>query len=116
MAPPRKAPKTEPTTRRRPPATTPEAREQQLISLAYDLAEKQLLDGTASSAVISQLLKAGTARDNLERKKIEMEIALGKTKQDSMASQAESQDMYEKALKAFKGYSGQDEEDDGYYD
>ena len=31
------------------PATTPEARENQLIALAYDLVEQRLLDGTATS-------------------------------------------------------------------
>lgn len=35
------------------PALTPEARENQLISLASDLAEKQLREGTASSQVIT---------------------------------------------------------------
>ena len=35
------------------PALTPEARENQMIALAVDLAEKQLLEGTASSQVIT---------------------------------------------------------------
>ena len=39
------------------PALTPEAREQQLIAKATNLAEKQLDEGTASSQVITHFLK-----------------------------------------------------------
>ena len=55
------------------PALTPEARENQLISLAVDLAEKQLQEGTASSQVITHYLKLGSMRERLEREKLEEE-------------------------------------------
>ena len=45
---------------RHAPAKTPKGRENQLISLAVDLAEKQLQEGTASSQVITHFLKLGT--------------------------------------------------------
>ena len=35
------------------PALSPEARENQMIALAVDLAEQQLIDGTASAQVIT---------------------------------------------------------------
>ena len=53
-------------TNKRPPARTPEARENQLISLAVDLAEKQLSAGTASSQVITHYLKLGSSKDKIE--------------------------------------------------
>ena len=48
------------------PASSPEAREKQLISLAVNLAEKQLMEGTASSQVITHYLKLGSTREQLE--------------------------------------------------
>ena len=39
------------------PATTPEGRENEMVSLAIDLAEKQIREGTASSQVITHFLK-----------------------------------------------------------
>ena len=42
------------------PALTPEAKENQMISLAMHCAEKQMREGTASSQVITHFLKLGT--------------------------------------------------------
>jgi hypothetical protein len=98
--------------RKRPPASTPEARENQMIALAYDLAEKQLLDGTASAQVITNFLKAGSQRDRLEREKITRENLLLKAKADAMDSQVEMKEMYSKALNAMREYSGQDPMDE----
>lgn len=100
--------------RRRPPATTPEARENQLIAASYDLAEKQISDGTASAQIITHFLKMGTQRERLERAKIEQENLVLKAKVEAMASSARVEEMYGKALNAMRAYSGQsvDEEDD----
>ena len=57
--------------RRMRPALTPEARENQLVSLAVDLAEQQLRDGTASSQVITHYLKLGSTKERLEKEKLE---------------------------------------------
>ena len=59
--------------RKRRPALSPEARENQLISLAVDLAEKQLQEGTASSQVITHYLKLGSTKERLEKEKLEEE-------------------------------------------
>ena len=40
------------------PALTPEARENQMIALAENLAEQQLRDGTASSQVIFPIISS----------------------------------------------------------
>ena len=70
---------------RRPAAKTIEARERQLIALAFDTAEKQMLDGTASAQVITHYLKLGTPRERLERKKLEEENALLRAKVENIA-------------------------------
>lgn len=100
----------EPRRSRRPPASTPEARENQLIALAVGLAERQIEDGTASAQVITHYLKLGTTRERLEQEKIKRENELLRAKVEGLASGARVEAMYEEALKAMKQYSGQDYE------
>jgi hypothetical protein len=97
---------------RRPPATSPEARENQLISLAVDLAEQQMIKGTAPATVVVHYLKLATTKESLERKKLEAENELLKARVASIESDGESARMYQNALKAFRGYSGQDVEEE----
>jgi hypothetical protein len=97
--------------KRRPPATTPEARENQLVGYAYDLAEKQLLNGTASSQVITQFLKYGSATAQLEREKLRKENELLKAKTEAIASAKRVEEIYTKAMDAFRSYSGQGKSD-----
>lgn len=105
----------------RPPATTPQDRENQIISAAYDLAHKQILAGTASSQVIVNFLKLGSSREKLEQEKIEMENKLLVTKRELMDAQKGVEELYSKALDAMRTYSGQapehsSEPDDDYED
>lgn len=88
------------------PALTPEAREQQLISLAVDLAEQQLLDGTASSQVLTHYLKLGSLREKLEREKLEEENKLLRAKVDAIKSAEKQEELYTQALRAMSRYSG----------
>lgn len=94
--------------RKRPPARTPQAREQQLIALAVDLAEKQIAAGTASAQVITHFLKLGSERDKLEREKLSRENALLKAKSDAIASQQRVEQLYVEAMTAFKHYHGEE--------
>lgn len=87
------------------PATTPEARENQLISLAVDLAEKQLREGTASSQVITHYLKLGSSRADLEKEKLRKENALLEAKTESLESAKRIEELYAEALNAMKNYS-----------
>lgn len=99
------------------PALSPEARENQMISLAVDLAEKQLMEGTASSQVITHYLKLGTRKEELEREKLSYENELIKAKKDAIQSQQRSEELFAKAIAAFGVYSGQTPaggEDDEY--
>ena len=95
------------TTRKIRPAMTPEARENQMIALAMDAAERQLLDGSASSQVITHFLKLGTERERLER---ENELLRAKT--EAIESGEEMKSLYEEAIKAMRNYAGQGDADE----
>jgi hypothetical protein len=89
------------------PATTLEGRENQLIVLATELAEKQLREGTASSQVISHYLKLGSTRERLEQQRLEAENDLLRAKSEAMLSAAKVEELYTSALAAMRSYSGQ---------
>lgn len=97
--------------RKRPPATTPEGRENQMIALAVDLAEQQLAEGTASAQVITHYLKLGTTREVLEKEKLIRENELLKAKTDSLKKAEEVEELYKNALSAMKSYAGGQEEE-----
>lgn len=88
------------------PALTPEARENQLIYLATELAEKQLRDGTASSQVITHYLKLGSTKEQvaIETMKLEKELIAAKT--ELIKSSKVSEELYRDAIAAMKKYSG----------
>lgn len=88
-------------------ATTPEARENQLINAAFALAEKQIRNGTASSQVITHYLKLGSSREKLEQRRLEGEVSLNETKIEMMKSARRVEELYGDALAAMKSYSGQ---------
>lgn len=94
----------------RRPATTPEGRENQLISLAVDLAERQLIAGTASSQVITHLLKLASTREKLEQQKLQRENLLLSAKVDQIASAKRIEELYDKAIAVMRVYTGQDSE------
>lgn len=88
------------------PALTPEAREQQLISRAVDLAEQQLIDGTASSQVITHYLKLGSSKAQLELEKLREENKLLRAKTEQIQSIKNVEELYKNAIAAMKTYSG----------
>lgn len=94
------------------PAINPDIRENQLVSLAIDLAEKQLREGKASSQVIVHYLKLGSSKERLEREKLEKENALLRAKAEMIESTKKSEEFYEKALNAFKTYAGHGDDED----
>ena len=98
-----------------PPATTPEVREQQLTVLATDLAEQQLREGVASSAVIVHYLKLAGERNKLETEKLRNENEVLKAKAEALEAGKRSDAKYEEALRAMREYSGAaDGPEDGY--
>jgi len=94
--------------RGRRPATTPENREAQLVSLAQSLAEKQLRNGTASAQVIAHYLKHGTQREALEQERLRGENQLISAKIAAMDSQKRIEELYSQALNAMRTYAGQE--------
>lgn len=94
-------------------ASSPTARENQLIALAYDVAEKQLRDGTASSQVISHFLKLGSTTGRLEQDILTEQKKLVRAKTENLESAKKSEELYANALSAMRRYSGHgDSEDD----
>ena len=91
---------------------TPEARENQLISLAVDLAEQQLRDGTASSQVITHYLKLGSSKERIEKEILEKQRELIVAKTEQLHSQKRVEELYANALNAMKRYSGGGSADD----
>lgn len=98
--------------RRRPPARTPEAREQQLVALAVDLAEKQMSEGKASSQVITHYLKLGSPTARLEREILELQKEQIKAKTEALRSAKNIEGLYKDAMSAFRTYSGRGEPDE----
>ena len=96
------------------PALTPEARENQLIYLATELAEKQLREGTASSQVITHYLKLGASTERIKKEILEKEKELISAKTKALADSADMKELYANAIAAMKRYGGHggDEEDE----
>ena len=88
------------------PALTPEARELQMISLAVDLAERQLLEGTASSQVITHYLKLGSTKEKIEKEILEKQKELIEAKTQNLQSAKRVEELYTNALNAMRRYSG----------
>ena len=93
--------------KKRRPATTPEGRQNQLISLAIDLAEEKLRDGTASSQVIVHFLNLATQQAKLETEKLALENKLVKAKTEALESEKDKVELYEQAIRAMKMYNGE---------
>lgn len=93
------------------PALTPEARENAIISAAYDLAEKQIREGTASSQVITHFLRLGSEKEKLERELLAERTRLANAKAEAIDRDKEQTEIYYKALKAMQIYNGESPED-----
>jgi hypothetical protein len=92
--------------RRHSPARTPEAREDELAAAAYDLAEKQIHEGTASSQVITHFLKAGSRRERMEQERMRHEIELMEVKREQLIAETKREELFTEAIQAMRSYSG----------
>jgi hypothetical protein len=88
------------------PATTPEGRENQLISLATDLAEKRLREGTATGAEVVHLLRLGSSREKLEQERLRRENDLLEAKAAAVAASGRLEELVQNAFDAMRSYSG----------
>lgn len=94
------------------PALTPEARENQLISLAYDLVEERLRNGTATSQETTHFLKLGSTKDRIEKEILEKQKELISAKTEALQSAKRIEELYAKAIQAMRRYSGNNDEED----
>src|SRR3954462_5746899 len=94
--------------RRSPPARTPEAREDELAAAAYDLAESQIKEGSASSQVITHFMKAGSRRERMEQMRMEHEIELMEVKKQQLQGQPRLEELFGAAMAAMRYYQGQE--------
>lgn len=102
----KKAPAPSETGRRMRPALSPEGREEQCISLAYDLVEKRLREGTATSQETTHFLKLGSPKARIEREILEKQRELIVAKTESLQAQKRMDEIYSKAMEAMRLYSG----------
>lgn len=101
------------------PAISPDARENQMISLAESVAEEQLRNGTASSQVIVHYLKLGSTKERIEKEILERQKELITAKTEALQSAKRVEELYANAIAAMKRYSGgggseEEEEEDDY--
>lgn len=93
-------------TRKRRPALTPEARENQLIALAIDLVEKRLIEGTASSQETTHFLKLGSTEAKVRKKLLEEQAKLATAKTEAIEATKHMEEVYTEAIEAMKRYGG----------
>lgn len=101
--------------KKQPAAKTLAGRQNQLVNLAAEEAERRLRDGTASSQIITTLLKFGSVMAQLELEKMKNDIALSQAKKEELEARANGNELYEQALAAFKSYQGTPYDEDGEY-
>ena len=94
------------------PALSPESWENRQVYLANKLAEKQLMDGTASSQVITHFLKLGTTKNQLEIEKLKAETAKANAQAEAIKAGKRDAELLEKAMQCFSMYRGRENEDD----
>lgn len=97
--------------RRQAPGKTIASRENQITRLAYDLAEKRIRNGSATSQEVTHFLKNGSVLAQLEKTKLEHENELLQAKTEALQSQKRVEELYASAMKAFRTYSGQEDLD-----
>lgn len=100
------------TTKKDPPALTPEAKESRIVAKAMDMAEEMIDNRTASSQILVHFLKLGTVRAELELEELRHKTALTKAKTDEIESNKQNKQFYEEVMKHMKMYTGVDEDDD----
>lgn len=97
---------------KRKKALSPDARENQLIAYATNLAEKQLIEGTASSQVIVHYLKLGSSKERLEKQLLEEQVRLAEAKTEVLQSTQKIEQLYAEAINAMRRYTGHGDENE----
>lgn len=93
-----------------PAGSSIESRENQIIRLAYDLLEERFRKKTASAAEVTTAVKLGSSIAQLEKEKLRRETEMLEAKAEQLKSQKRVEELYAKAMTAYRTYSGQEEE------
>lgn len=106
------------TLRKMRPALTPEAREGQMISLAMDLVEERLRNGTASSQETTHFLRIAANKkiDELNIQLAQKDLELKEAKKQAIYSTERMEQLYAEAIQAMQRYGGHGEEDEELVD
>lgn len=95
-----------------PPVMTDEAREQQLTSLALDLVEQRLRNGTASAQETVHFLRLASSKEKIEKEILKAKKELVVAQTSAIESQERNETLYADAIKAFRTYSGQGDDEE----
>lgn len=98
--------------RKSPPASTPEGRENQLIAMAYDLAEERFRKKTASAQEVTHFLKRGALNAKIELEILEKQKELLTAKTEAIYSSKRVDELYAQAISAMRSYAGDPEHND----
>lgn len=90
------------------PPTTSEGRDNEMISLAYDLVEKRLRNGTASSQETTHFLKLASEKAQLEVEMAKEQTKLIRAKTEALESAKDIEALYKEAITAMRAYRGED--------
>lgn len=95
--------------RQSPPVFTDEQRRNQLINLAYDLAEQRLRDGSATSQEVTTFLKMGTEQSRLQLDIMRAERELMLAKAEAIKADARNDEIALAAMDAMRRYNGEED-------
>lgn len=102
-----------PKSRRRPPASTPQARENEMIALAVDAAERMMQGDNPPAQIVTHYLKLGSSTEKLNQMKTEAELELMQKKVEIMDAHERIEALYSGAIEAMRSYRGEDPNDHG---
>ena len=91
-------------------AMDPRRRLDQLINLAFDSVEEDILTKKASPSVLNALLRMGTERDLLETENLRTKSELNKSRIKEIDEKASQKQLMEDALSAIKSYRGESDD------
>ena len=83
---------------------TLKGKEQELISLAMDQAERQLREGTAPASTVNYFLKLASDENRIRNEMIREQTALLQAKVENIKSSQDEVRIYQEAIDAIKNY------------
>nr|DAT16907.1 MAG TPA: hypothetical protein [Caudoviricetes sp.] len=86
-------------------AFTPEGRMQQLTKQAFDLAERQLQDGTIAPSTLNALLRYGTIENEIQLENLKAKKKLNESKISLIDSEVKGKGDSEAVIAAIRGYA-----------